>query len=193
MDDWRQMLERMRHPAHEVTIGFVGKYVKHRDAYKSVYEALDHAGIHHHAKVRVVRHRLGEARPSRGPRRRSAGVDGLLVPGGFDKRGIEGKIEAIRFARETGLPFFGICLGLQCATIEFARNVVGLAGCEQHRVQQGDAAPGRVPAGRAASGDEPRRHAAARGVSVPPAAGHARPTRRTGRRWSANGTGTATR
>ncbi len=124
MDDWRRMLERMKTPAHEVSIGFVGKYVKHRDAYKSVYEALDHAGIAHHAKVKVVRidsEKLG----AEGAEKSLAAVDGLLVPGGFDKRGIEGKIDAIRFARETGLPFFGICLGLQCATIEFARSVGG--------------------------------------------------------------------
>jgi CTP synthase len=108
-----------------VTIAFVGKYVKHRDAYKSVYESLDHAGIHHNAKVRVVRID-SEKVAAEGAAKLLGGVDGLLVPGGFDKRGIEGKIEAIRFARETGLPFFGICLGLQCATIEFARNVVGL-------------------------------------------------------------------
>jgi CTP synthase len=126
IDDWRQMLDRMRNPAHEVTIGFVGKYVKHRDAYKSVYEALDHAGIAHHSKVRVQRID-SEKLAVDGAAKALAGVNGLLVPGGFDKRGIEGKIEAIRFARETGLPFFGICLGLQCATIEFARNVVGLA------------------------------------------------------------------
>src|SRR5437763_102325 len=127
IDDWREMLDRMRHPAHEVTVGFVGKYVKHRDAYKSVYEALDHAGIYHNSRVRVVRidsEKLGVEGAGRAP----SGVDGLLVPGGFDTRGIEGKIEAIRFARETGLPFFGICLGLQCATIEFARNVIGLDG-----------------------------------------------------------------
>ena len=125
IDDWRQMLDRMRKPAHEVTIGFVGKYVKHRDAYKSVYESLDHAGIFHHSKVRVQRidsEKLG----ADGAAKALAGVDGLLVPGGFDKRGIEGKIDAIRFARETGTPFFGICLGLQCATIEFARHVCGL-------------------------------------------------------------------
>ncbi len=126
IDDWRLMLERMRNPAHEVTVGFVGKYVKHRDAYKSVYEALDHAGIAHQAKVRVLRID-SEKLAVDGAAKALSGVDGLLVPGGFDKRGIEGKIEAIRFARETGLPFFGICLGLQCATIEFARNVVGLA------------------------------------------------------------------
>ncbi len=126
IDDWREMLDRMRAPAHEVTVALVGKYVKHRDAYKSVYEALDHAGIAHHARVRVVRleSELFERDPAG---KLLASVDGLLVPGGFDKRGIPGKIEAIRFARENHLPFFGICLGLQCATIEFARNVAGLA------------------------------------------------------------------
>ena len=129
MSDWRAMLERMRKPANgEVLIGFVGKYVKLRDAYKSVYEALDHAGIANNCKVRVQKVDSEKllAEPG-GVARVLAEVDGLLVPGGFDKRGIEGKIEAIRFAREHGLPFFGICLGLQCATIEFARTVVGLA------------------------------------------------------------------
>src|SRR5205807_7738574 len=106
---------------------FVGKYVKHRDAYKSVYEALDHAGIFHASKVRVQRFDSEKLEQDGGAAKALPGVDGLLVPGGFDKRGIEGKVAAIRFARETGLPFFGICLGLQCATIEFARNVVGLA------------------------------------------------------------------
>ncbi len=125
IDDWREMIERMRKPAHQVTIGFVGKYVKHRDAYKSVYEAIDHAGIFHNAEVRVIRID-SEKLAIDGAEKALAGVDGLLVPGGFDKRGIDGKVEAIRFAREKGLPFFGICLGLQCATIEFARNVVGL-------------------------------------------------------------------
>jgi CTP synthase len=127
IEDWRLMLERIRNPANEVTVGFVGKYVKHRDAYKSVYEALDHAGIYHNARVRVVRIDSEKLTTQGGAEKLLGAVDGLLVPGGFDKRGIEGKIDAIRFARETGLPFFGICLGLQCATIEFARNVAGLA------------------------------------------------------------------
>jgi CTP synthase len=128
MSDWRDMIEGMRKPAHEVTIGFVGKYVKLRDAYKSVYEALDHAGIANRCKVKIQRIDSEKLllEPG-GVAKALTGVDGLLVPGGFDKRGIEGKIEAIRFAREQGVPYFGICLGLQCATIEFARNVVGLA------------------------------------------------------------------
>lgn len=135
IDDWRLMLERIRNPANEVTIGFVGKYVKHRDAYKSVYEALDHAGIHHNARVRVVRID-SEKVAAEGATKLLGAVDGLLVPGGFDKRGIEGKIEAIRFARENRLPFFGICLGLQCATIEFARNVVGLVDANSTEFSQ---------------------------------------------------------
>ena len=125
MSEWSTMLENMRAPEHEITIGFVGKYVKHRDAYKSVYESLDHAGIAHRTKVKVLRIESDKL-ADEGAAQALATVDGLLVPGGFDKRGIEGKIEAIRFARESGLPFFGICLGLQCATIEFARHVAGL-------------------------------------------------------------------
>ena len=135
IDDWRQMLERIRNPAYEVTIGFVGKYVKHRDAYKSVYESLDHAGIHHNARVRVVRID-SEKVAAEGATKLLGGVDGVLVPGGFDKRGIEGKIEAIRYARENRLPFFGICLGLQCATVEFARNVVGLVDANSTEFSQ---------------------------------------------------------
>jgi CTP synthase len=126
IDDWRQMVERMRKPANEVTIAVVGKYVRHRDAYKSVYESLDHAGIHHHAKVRVLRVE-SEFIERDGAEKHLALADGVLVPGGFDKRGIPGKVAAVRYAREHGIPFFGICLGLQCATIEFARNVLGLA------------------------------------------------------------------
>jgi CTP synthase len=140
IDDWRAMLERMRHPAHTVRIGFVGKYVKHRDAYKSVYEALDHAGIAHQAKVEVER-LDSEKLHAEGAARALAGVDGLLVPGGFDSRGIEGKIDAVRHAREAGLPFFGICLGLQCATIEFARNVVGLDGANSTEFDKACAHP----------------------------------------------------
>ena len=142
MDDWRSMLERMRKPAHEVTIGFVGKYVKLRDAYKSVYEALDHAGIANDCKVRIQKVDSEKLMTEPGGVAKVLNdVDGLLVPGGFDKRGIEGKIESIRFAREHGLPFFGICLGLQCATIEFARNVVGLADANSTEFNGGTGHP----------------------------------------------------
>ena len=103
-------------------IAVVGKYAEHRDAYKSIYEALDHAGVHHRAQVRIQRIH-SEAVEREGPERLLAGVDGILVPGGFGERGIEGKVDAVRFARERGIPFFGICLGMQCAVAEFARNV----------------------------------------------------------------------
>lgn len=127
LDDWRELLHRLRNPKHEISIAVVGKYAEHRDAYKSIYEAFDHAGMHHQAQVRVGRIRA-EQIESEGPERVLSGYDGLLVPGGFGERGIEGKVEAIRFARERQMPFFGICLGMQCAVIEFARNVAGLAG-----------------------------------------------------------------
>jgi CTP synthase len=120
--DWRGMLQRIRNPAHEVTVGVVGKYIKHKDAYKSIYEALDHAGIAHATRV-VVRRIEAEEVEREGAERVLSGLDGILIPGGFDYRGSVGKIDAIRYARERKVPFFGICLGLQCAVIEFARNV----------------------------------------------------------------------
>jgi CTP synthase len=125
ISDWRELIDRVRQPDHEVTIAVVGKYVKHRDAYKSVYEALDHAGISHRARV-VVRRVEAEEVNGRGVEAVLAGVDGILVPGGFGMRGVEGKIEAIRYARTRDIPFFGICLGMQCAAVEFARSVLGL-------------------------------------------------------------------
>ncbi len=127
LDRWRDLVHNLRNPVHEISIAVVGKYAEHRDAYKSIYEALDHAGIAHRAQVRVQRIQ-SESIEQEGPERLLSGYDGLLVPGGFGERGIEGKVEAIRFARERGVPFLGICLGMQCAAIEFARNVVGLAG-----------------------------------------------------------------
>jgi CTP synthase len=127
MEDWRDLLHRLRNPEHEISIAVVGKYAEHRDAYKSIYEALDHAGIAHTAQIRVQRIQAEEVERE-SPERLLAGYDGLLVPGGFGERGIEGKVDSIRYARERGIPFFGICLGMQCAAIEFARNVVGLAG-----------------------------------------------------------------
>jgi CTP synthase len=119
------MLQRIKNHAHEVTIAVVGKYIKHNDAYKSVYEALDHAGIALNSRV-LVRKIEAEEIEREGAEKVLSGMDGILVPGGFDYRGSVGKIDAIRFARERGIPFFGICLGLQCAVIEFARNVLGL-------------------------------------------------------------------
>ena len=125
LEDWRNLLLRLRNPDHEISIAVVGKYAEHRDAYKSIYESLDHAGMAHGAQIRLGRIRSGDIE-SEGPERLLAGYDGVLVPGGFGERGIEGKVAAVRYAREKGIPFFGICLGLQCAVVEFARNVCGL-------------------------------------------------------------------
>ena len=122
---WHGLLQGLRNPKHEVSIAVVGKYADHRDAYKSIYESLDHAGMANNAQIRLARIR-SEDIESEGPERLLAGFDGVLVPGGFGERGIEGKVSAIRYAREKGIPFFGICLGLQCAVVEFARNVCGL-------------------------------------------------------------------
>jgi CTP synthase len=127
IDDWRELLRRLRNPDHEVSIAVVGKYAEHRDAYKSIYESIDHAGMANSSQVRIARIKSEELE-AEGPERMLAGYDGILVPGGFGERGIEGKIAAIRYAREKGVPFFGICLGMQCAVIEFARHVCGLEG-----------------------------------------------------------------
>ncbi|MFM7039692.1 MAG: CTP synthase [Planctomycetaceae bacterium] len=125
MEEYRQLVHRIRNPRHEVTIAVVGKYIEHRDAYKSIYESLDHAGFAHSTQI-IVKRLEAEEFERQSAEMLLKGVDGLLVPGGFGMRGIEGKIQAIQFAREHELPFFGICLGMQCAVIEFARNVLGL-------------------------------------------------------------------
>lgn len=125
LEDWKDLLHRLRNPETEISIAVVGKYADHNDAYKSIYEAIDHAGLENHTQIRIGRIR-SEAIEREGPERLLSGYDGILIPGGFGERGTEGKVEAIRFAREKNIPFFGICLGLQCAVIEFARNVVGL-------------------------------------------------------------------
>ena len=125
LDKWHDLLDRLRNPQHEVTIAVVGKYTEHRDAYKSIYEALDHAGVAHRAQIRIQRLH-SELIEREGAERLLAGVDGVLVPGGFGERGIEGKVDAVSFVRQRGIPFFGICLGMQCAVVEFARNVLGL-------------------------------------------------------------------
>jgi len=122
---WSAMLERMRHPMDEVSIGLVGKYVEYEDSYKSLKEALLHGGLAHQLKVSI---NWIEAEGVNGPgwERQLDGYDGILVPGGFGKRGIDGMLNAIRYSRENQVPYFGICLGMQTMVIEFARNVCGL-------------------------------------------------------------------
>ena len=125
---WRtQVVERARHPRQTTRIAVVGKYIQLQDAYKSIDEALRHGGLANDAKVEIKRVDA-EQLTKDDPAKALGDVRGILVPGGFGSRGIEGKLEAIRFARERRIPFLGICLGMQCAVIEFARNVLGLSG-----------------------------------------------------------------
>ena len=127
LSEWIALVDRVHAATDPVDIAVVGKYVNLRDAYLSVMEALRHGGFHHGCDVRITWIASddlgGEATETA-----LAGVDGVLIPGGFGVRGVEGKVEAVRFARERGVPFLGICLGLQCAVIEFARHVCGLEG-----------------------------------------------------------------
>lgn len=127
MSEWRAMVEKIKHPTHSVKVGVVGKYVALPDAYMSIAEALCHGGIECGAKVEIewISSELIE---ERGAHEVLGHLDAVLVPGGFGSRGIEGKIETARYCRENDLPYFGICLGMQCAVIEFARNVCGYEG-----------------------------------------------------------------
>lgn len=133
---WIAMLERMQNPRDEVTIGLVGKYVEYEDSYKSLKEALLHGGLAHQLKVNIhwieAEGVVGESWESQ-----LSGFDGILVPGGFGKRGIEGMLNAIRFARERKVPYFGICLGMQTLVIEYARNVCGLADADSTEFNPG--------------------------------------------------------
>jgi len=124
---WEEFLYRLKHPEKEVVIGLIGKYVELKDAYKSINEAFVHAGAENKCKV-VVKALHSENINPETVQGMLKGLDGILVAPGFGSRGIEGKIEAIRFARENNIPFLGICLGMQCAVIEFGRNVLGLKG-----------------------------------------------------------------
>ncbi len=123
---WDRLVYALEHPENEVRIGMVGKYVDLSDSYKSLNEALTHAGIH--TRTRVTIEYVDSEQLERDGPGALKNLDAILVPGGFGKRGTEGKIKAIQFARENRVPYLGICLGMQLATIEFARNVCGLAG-----------------------------------------------------------------
>jgi CTP synthase len=133
MTEWRKLVERVKNLAKSVEIAIVGKYVALHDAYLSIVEALGHAGIDADSEVRIRWVNAEELTPDN-VADELRGVHGILVPGGFGDRGIEGKIIAIRYAREQGVPFFGICLGMQVAVIEYARNVLGLEGANSSEI-----------------------------------------------------------
>jgi len=126
LQDWKtNVVDKVLHPKHRVRIAVVGKYIELKDAYKSIYEALTHAGIANNTEV-IVRRYNAERMMKGNLDRFLWNIDGILVPGGFGNRGIEGKIRVTQYARENKVPFFGICLGMQCAVIEFARNVANM-------------------------------------------------------------------
>ena len=126
---WQRIVERFKKPARgAVKIGVVGKYVHLRDSYKSLHEALVHGGLAQRLPASTSSTSTPRRSSATGPKWRSRGLDAILVPGGFGDRGTEGKIAAIRYARENKIPFFGICLGMQLAVVEFARHVCGLKG-----------------------------------------------------------------
>jgi len=127
-DGWSELLQTVHDPKHTVTIGLVGKYIDLPDAYLSVTEALKAGGFAHQAKVIIRWVPSDECETPEGAAKMLADLDGMLVPGGFGVRGIEGKLGALKFARDNGIPTLGLCLGLQCMVIEYARGVVGLAG-----------------------------------------------------------------
>ncbi len=125
--EWEAVVDAYRHPENEVTIGMVGKYTEYADSYKSLSEALKHAGIQTRTRVNIE-YIDSEDLERAGPEKLLSAVDAVLVPGGFGKRGIEGKVLAAKYAREKRVPYFGICLGMQIAMIEFARNVANMPG-----------------------------------------------------------------
>ncbi len=126
MQPWLDMLQGLHHPKGEVRIGIVGKYVQLEDAYKSLREALMHGGLAHHHKTLIDWIESEEIDSLETAEKRLKGYDGILVPGGFGKRGLQGMIYTIQFAREHKVPYFGICLGMQCATVEYSRDVAAL-------------------------------------------------------------------
>lgn len=126
LDKWEEFVNQIRHPEGEVRIAVAGKYTEVQDAYKSISESFIHAGAENNVKVKVDYIKAEDIEKT-APEKLLSGYDGLLVPGGFGERGIEGKINAIQYVRENKIPFFGICLGMQCAVIEYSRNVCGIS------------------------------------------------------------------
>ncbi len=131
---WKAFLEKLKHPHHKVTIGLIGKYIELQDAYKSILESFIHAGAMNDCKVQVVNVH-SEYITDENVSEKLNGLDGLLVAPGFGFRGVDGKISAVKYARENRLPFFGICLGMQMAAIEFARNVLGIKDADSTEMQ----------------------------------------------------------
>ena len=140
LKQWNEFLHRLKNPKHEVNIGLIGKYVELQDSYKSILEAFIHAGAANETKVNVISIH-SEHLDAKTAENQLKGLDGILVAPGFGERGIEGKIETVRYARESKVPFFGICLGMQMAVIEYSRNVLGHADANSTEMNQNTSNP----------------------------------------------------
>ena len=135
LDDWNSFLERLKKPKHKATIGLVGKYIELKDSYKSISEAFIHAGTINECAV-YIKWLHAEEINNKNVKAKLNSLDGVLVAPGFGYRGIEGKITAIKYVRENNIPFFGICLGMQCAVVEFARNIIGLKDAHSTEIDE---------------------------------------------------------
>jgi CTP synthase len=157
LSEWKAVVDAMEHPVDEVTIAVVGKYVDHADAYKSLAEALKHGGLRQRTRVRLKW--IESEQVERQGTAVLAGVDGILVPGGFGDRGFEGKVATARFAREKRIPYFGICYGMQAAVVDFARHVIGLDGANSTENDRQCPHPviGLITEWRTSAGDVERR------------------------------------
>jgi len=157
LSEWEAVVDASEHPVDEVTIAVVGKYIDHQDAYKSLAEALKHGGLRQRTRVKLKW--LESQDVERDGGKALAGVDGILVPGGFGDRGFEGKVLTARHAREHGIPYFGICYGMQAAVVDYARHVVGLADANSSENDRQSTHPviGLITEWRTATGDLERR------------------------------------
>jgi CTP synthase len=157
LSEWQAVVDAVEHPVDEVTVAVVGKYIDHQDAYKSLSEALKHGGLRQRTRVNLKW--LESEQVEKEGVSVLAGVDAILVPGGFGDRGFEGKVLTVRHARENGIPYFGICYGMQAAVVDFARNVAGLAGANSTENDRNCAHPviGLITEWRTASGEVERR------------------------------------
>ena len=157
LSEWEAVVDASAHPVDDVTIAVVGKYIDHQDAYKSLAEALKHGGIRQRTRVKLKWLESQDVEREGG--KALAGVDGILVPGGFGDRGFEGKVLTAQYAREQGVPYFGICYGMQAAVVDYARHVAGLADANSSENDRQSAHPviGLITEWRTASGDVERR------------------------------------
>jgi CTP synthase len=157
LSEWRAVVDAMEHPVDEVTVAVVGKYIDHADAYKSLAEALKHGGLRQ--RTRVTLKWLESEQVERDGDKVLRGVDAILVPGGFGDRGFEGKVLTAKYARENGIPYFGICYGMQAAVVDFARHVAGLAGANSTENDKASPHPviGLITEWRTSAGEVERR------------------------------------